>query len=64
MPIAGTPINLLNMPKGCAFCARCDEAMKICLTEVPPQIQMPDGHFACCWLAYKKLKDGTLGTQN
>ena len=64
VPIAGTPINLLNMPKGCAFCARCDEAMKICLTEVPPQIQMPDGHFACCWLAYKKLKDGTLGTQN
>ena len=29
VPIGGTPINLLNMPKGCAFCARCDKAMKI-----------------------------------
>lgn len=63
VPIAGTPINLLNMPKGCAFCTRCDEAMKICLTEVPPQVQMPDGHFASCWLAFKKLKNGTLGAE-
>lgn len=57
VPIAGTPINLLNMPKGCAFCARCDEAMKICLEEVPPQVQMPDGHYASCWLAYKKMAE-------
>lgn len=55
VPISGTPINLLNMPKGCAFCARCDSAMKICLTEVPEEMQMPDGHFASCWLNVKKL---------
>lgn len=60
IPIAGTPINLLNMPKGCAFCSRCEEAMKICLTEVPPQVQAPDGHFVSCWLTYKKQ----LGAQN
>ena len=29
VPIPGTPINLLNMPKGCAFCPRCENAMKI-----------------------------------
>ena len=29
IPIPGTPINLLNMPKGCAFCPRCENAMKI-----------------------------------
>ncbi len=57
VPIAGTPINLLNMPKGCAFCARCDEAMKICLEEIPPQVQVPDGHFASCWLTYKKMME-------
>ena len=57
VPIAGNPINLLNLPKGCAFCARCDEAMKICLDEVPPQVQMPDGHYSSCWLAYKKNLD-------
>lgn len=55
IPISGTPINLLNMPKGCAFCARCDSAMKICLTEVPEEMLMPDGHFASCWLNVKKL---------
>ena len=55
VPIAGTPINLLNMPKGCAFCSRCDNAMKICLNEVPEEMQMPDGHFASCWLNVKKM---------
>ena len=48
IPIPGTPINLLNMPKGCAFCPRCEEAMKICIEEQPPEMQMPDGHFASC----------------
>lgn len=52
-PIPGTPINLLNMPKGCAFCPRCENAMKICIEEVPPEMQMPDGHFASCWLNVK-----------
>lgn len=54
VPIAGTPINLLNMPKGCAFCSRCDVAMKVCLTEQPQEIQMPDGHYASCWMNVKK----------
>ncbi|MBQ8306922.1 MAG: ABC transporter ATP-binding protein [Blautia sp.] len=53
IPISGTPINLLNMPKGCAFCPRCDNAMKICLEQVPPELKMPDGHFASCWMNVK-----------
>ncbi len=54
IPIPGTPINLLNMPKGCAFCPRCENAMKICIEQVPPELQMPDGHFASCWLNVKE----------
>lgn len=54
VPIPGTPINLLNMPKGCAFCPRCENAMKICIDEIPPEMQMPDGHFASCWINVKK----------
>lgn len=54
IPIPGTPINLLNMPKGCAFCPRCENAMKICIEEIPPEMQMPDGHFASCWMNVKK----------
>lgn len=49
-PITGTPINLLNMPKGCAFCARCNNAMKICLSEVPPELKVAEGHNAACWI--------------
>ena len=61
VPIPGTPINLLNMPKGCAFCPRCEEAMKICIEEVPPEMQMPDGHFASCWLNVKAEMEAEQG---
>ena len=57
IPIPGTPINLLNMPKGCAFCPRCENAMKICIEEVPQEMQMPDGHYASCWLNVKSAME-------
>ena len=50
IPIAGTPINMLNMPKGCAFCSRCDAAMKICLEEVPAERVINPDHKAACWI--------------
>ncbi|MBR4548428.1 MAG: ABC transporter ATP-binding protein [Oscillospiraceae bacterium] len=50
IPISGTPINMLNLPKGCAFCARCDSAMKICLSEPPEELWINDEHKAACWL--------------
>ena len=56
VPIAGTPINLLNMPKGCAFCSRCDSAMKICLTQVPDELRIDKTHLASCWM---NVKNGT-----
>lgn len=55
VPIGGTPINLLNMPAGCAFCPRCDEAMKICLTEVPDELRISDSHLASCWMNVKEM---------
>ena len=55
VPIGGTPINLLNMPEGCAFCPRCDEAMKICLKEVPDELRISDSHLASCWMNVKNL---------
>lgn len=50
IPISGTPINMLNMPKGCAFCPRCDSAMKICLEAVPDELTINENHRASCWL--------------
>ena len=64
IPIPGTPINLLNMPKGCAFCPRCENAMKICIEEVPPDIQMPDGHFASCWMSVKEQMEAQQEGKN
>ncbi len=55
VPIGGTPINMLAMPEGCAFCPRCENALKVCLTRKPDEMRMPDGHLAACWLNVKKL---------
>ena len=57
VPIAGNPINLLNMPAGCAFCTRCDRAMKVCLDHVPVERRVGQDHLAACWLNDLALKD-------
>ncbi len=62
IPIAGTPINMLNLPAGCAFCARCDAAMKICLTEQPEEMSINADHKASCWMNVKEqLMNGEGG---
>ena len=63
VPIGGTPINLLNMPQGCAFCPRCDEAMKICLTQVPEEIRISDTHLASCFMNIKQAMQETNETK-
>ena len=52
-PITGTPIDLLNMPKGCPFAPRCDAAMKICLRERCPRMEINSEHAAACWVNVK-----------
>ena len=60
-PITGTPIDLLNMPKGCPFAPRCDAAMRICLKERCERMWINDEHFASCWMNVKKgVEDGTI----
>ncbi len=62
IPISGTPINMLNLPKGCAFCARCDAAMKICLTEVPEELDINENHRAACWQNVREaFEEGSVG---
>jgi oligopeptide transport system ATP-binding protein len=55
VPIGGTPINLLNMPEGCAFCPRCDAAMKICLRQKPDELRISDSHLSSCWKNVQEL---------
>ena len=57
VPIAGSPVDLLNLPSGCAFAARCDCAMQVCLTERPEEIRINDEHIAACWMNVKRVYD-------
>lgn len=53
IPIAGTPVDLLNPPAGCPFAPRCGKCMKICLREMPPYTVLSDTHISACWLIQK-----------
>ena len=48
-PIEGSPPNLSHPLKGCAFCARCHHAMKICKQEMPPLLEVASQHFSACF---------------
>lgn len=51
VPIEGTPVDLLDPPKGCSFGPRCEHCMKICLKNAPPLVEIDDnGHLSACWL--------------
>ena len=50
IPIEGTPVDMLNPPEGCPFAPRCEHAMKICLQQMPPYVEMGENHRAACWL--------------
>ena len=50
VPIEGSPVDMLNSPKGCPFASRCDSCMKICLREMPPVKNFSDIHYSQCWL--------------
>ena len=58
-PIAGTPIDLLNMPAGCPFAPRCDKAMKICLRERAERMKINECHAAACWMNVKEQAEAS-----
>ena len=65
IPIAGSPVDLTNLPAGCAFASRYDHCMKICLTDQPEEVRVNDSHIASCWMNVKQVydeaqKEGTL----
>jgi len=50
-PIEGMPPDLVNLPVGCAFRARCKHAIDKCAEEVPPLITVEGEHTSACWVA-------------
>ena len=50
IPIAGTPVDLLNLPGGCPFAPRCGRAMKVCLSQFPAEYWVAKDHISSCWV--------------
>ncbi len=55
--IHGTPPNMVSPPKGCAFAARCEYAMEVCLEHDPELLVQEEGHEAACWLNHPHAKE-------
>lgn len=61
VPIEGTPVDMLNPPKGCPFAPRCGACMKVCLREMPPRADFSDTHYTQCWLCQKAEFEAAQG---
>ena len=52
--IPGGPPPLYDFPSGCRFYERCPEAEEHCKQEIPPMIDVGDGHKVACFKMYGK----------
>jgi oligopeptide/dipeptide ABC transporter ATP-binding protein len=50
-PIEGQPPDLVNLPEGCSFRARCKYSVEKCAHDTPPLETVGDGHVSACWEA-------------
>jgi oligopeptide transport system ATP-binding protein len=51
--IEGMPPDLIALPEGCPFAARCDFVIDRCLTDTPSLMPVAPGHKAACWIDVK-----------
>ncbi|MCL2793874.1 MAG: ABC transporter ATP-binding protein [Microbacteriaceae bacterium] len=58
--IPGSPPDLLNLPRGCAFAPRCPKRIARCDTELPPLLEVPGGKVAC-HLSTPENPNGAIG---
>lgn len=49
-PIKGLMPDPTDLPKGCAFCPRCEYATEICRTQKPPKVYRNNSHYVECHL--------------
>lgn len=54
-PISGNAIDLLNLPKGCAFSPRCKHTMQCCLEAYPPEVEVSETQKCSCWMYIKEM---------
>ncbi|WP_418745574.1 ABC transporter ATP-binding protein [Frisingicoccus sp.] len=63
VPIEGTPVDMLNPPKGCPFAPRCEQCMRICLREMPPVTEFGEIHYTQCWMNQKAQMEGEAANE-
>jgi peptide/nickel transport system ATP-binding protein len=61
--IPGAPPDLVDPPAGCRFHPRCPEAMAVCATHNPIDIERPSGGRVECWLVGPRDEIPSGGTQ-
>ncbi|MDA0988062.1 MAG: ABC transporter ATP-binding protein [Chloroflexi bacterium] len=59
-PIEGLPPDLVALPQGCAFRARCRFAIDRCAAEIPPLVEVAENHTSACWV-WEQLGAGSKG---
>ena len=52
-PIEGTPPDMFEVPTGCAYYARCPNAMGLCAEHHPERFPLNPHHYANCWLHHE-----------
>jgi len=55
VPIPGAPPNLVALPPGCAFAARCPHLQPVCVDTPPPLHGVAPGHVARCHLVPERF---------
>ena len=53
--ISGEVPDLVDLPGGCIFRERCDQAKPRCTTETPTLDKLGEGHYAACWLNHEEV---------
>jgi oligopeptide/dipeptide ABC transporter ATP-binding protein len=48
--IPGAPPNLIDPPAGCHFHPRCPDAMRVCASKQPIDVELDAGRRVQCWL--------------
>ena len=55
-PIEGLPPDLINLPPGCPYYARCDYRTPRCEEANPPLHEVGPGHLVACWVDVQERK--------
>jgi len=58
--IEGLPPDLIDLPAGCPFYARCKYRIERCISENPPLEPVAPGHKIACWVDVRTAEGRTL----